>query len=66
MACERFVDGIVRDLEHHVVKARSVVGIADIHARPLAHRVEALEHLDAVRVIVVLIGIFCHVIDIGI
>ena len=48
MAGERLVDRIVRDLEHHVVKARAVVGVADVHAGPLAHRVEALEDLDAV------------------
>ena len=52
MAGERLVDRIVRDLEHHVVEARAVVGVADVHAGPLAHRVEALEDLDAVGAIV--------------
>ena len=46
MAGERLVDGVVDDLVHHVVQARAVVGVADIHAGALAHRVEALEDLD--------------------
>ena len=51
MAGERLVDRIVRNLEHHVVKARAVVGVADVHAGALAHRIEALEDLDAVGAI---------------
>ncbi len=51
MAGERLVDRIVRDLEHHVMETRAVVGVADVHARPLAHRVEALEDLDALGVV---------------
>ena len=46
VAGERLVDGVVDDLVDHVVQAGAVVGVADIHARPLAHRVEALEDLD--------------------
>ncbi len=65
MAGQRLVDRIVADLEHHVVEARPVVGIADIHAGAFAHRVEALEDLDLVGAIVVLIGIFCHAPHIG-
>jgi hypothetical protein len=48
VAGERLVDGVVDHLIDHVVQARTVVGVADIHARPLAHGVEALEHLDRV------------------
>src|SRR3546814_7970864 len=46
MPGQRLVDRIVADFEHHVKQARPVVGVADIHARPLAHRVQALENLD--------------------
>ncbi len=53
---QRFVDRIVDDFIDHVVQARAVVGVADVHARPLAHRVEALEHLDAVGVVGIHIG----------
>ena len=35
MPRQRLVDRIVRNLEHHVVQARSVVGVADVHARRL-------------------------------
>jgi hypothetical protein len=40
-----------------VMQARAVIGIADIHAWPLAHGIEALQHLDAVCALTVLIGI---------
>ena len=46
MAGQRLVDGVVDHLVDHVVEARAVVGVADIHARPLADRVEALQDLD--------------------
>ena len=41
-----FVDGVVDHLVDHVVEAGAVVGVADIHARPFAHGIEALEDLD--------------------
>ena len=40
------VDRVVDDLEDHVVQAGCVVGVADVHARALAHRLEALQDLD--------------------
>ena len=52
MAGQRLVDRVVDDLVDHVVQARAVVGVADIHARPLAHRVEALQDLDRLRAVV--------------
>ena len=52
VAGERLVDGVVDDLVDHVVQARAVVGVADIHARPLAHGIEPLEHLDRFRVVI--------------
>ena len=48
LAGERLVDAVVDDLVDHVVQARAVVGIADIHPRPLAHRLQALENLDGI------------------
>ena len=41
IACERLVDGVVHHLVDHVVQAGAVVRVADIHARTLAHRVQA-------------------------
>ncbi len=61
VAGERLVDGVVHDLVDHVVQAGAVVGIADIHARPLAHGIEALEDLDRFGAIVIEIaGWFSH------
>ncbi len=41
---EGLVDGVVDDLEHHVVQTGAVIGVADVHPGPLAHRVKALEN----------------------
>jgi len=52
VAGERFVDGVIEHLEHHVMQACAVGGVADVHSGTLAHGVEAFEHLDAVRIVV--------------
>ena len=52
VAGERLVDRVVDDLVDHVMQARAVIGVADIHARPLAHGIEPLEHLDRFRVVI--------------
>src|SRR5207237_1633349 len=46
-----FVDGIVDHLVDHVVQAGAVVGVAGIHARPLAHGVQALQTPDRFRAV---------------
>ena len=51
VAGQRLVDGVVDHLVDHVVEARAVVGVADIHARPLAHGVQAAQHLDRIRAV---------------
>ena len=51
-AGQRLVDGVVDDLVDHVMQAGTVVGVADIHARPLAHGIEPLEHLDRFGVVI--------------
>ncbi len=56
MTGQRLVDRIVGDLEHHMVEARAVVGVADIHAGPLAHRVEAFQDLDGIGAVAVVVG----------
>ncbi len=70
VARERLVDGIVDDLVDHVMQARTVIGVADIHARTLADRIEALKDLDRFRAVVggivecfrsLLTGSFSHV-----
>ena len=65
MAGQRLVDRIVGNLEHHVVEARSVVGVADIHSRPFADRVEAFQHLDGIGAVGVFVGGGCHADHIG-
>jgi hypothetical protein len=47
VACQCLVDGVIQHFEHHVMQAGAVGGVADVHARPLAHGVEALQDLDA-------------------
>ncbi len=49
---QNLVDGVVDDLVNHVMQARAVVGVADVHAGALADGVEALQHLDAVFAVV--------------
>lgn len=46
MPRQRFVDGVVQHLEHEVVQAGAIRRIADVHARPLAHRLQAFQDLD--------------------
>ena len=45
VAGDRLVHGIVHHLGEEVVH-RLLVGAADIHARPAAHRLQPLQHLD--------------------
>ena len=40
VAREGFVDSVVHNLEYHVVQTSAVIGIADIHAGALTHRVQ--------------------------
>jgi hypothetical protein len=47
--CKSLVDGVVDDLVDHVVQAAAVVGVADIHAGPLADSVEPLQNPDRFR-----------------
>ncbi len=51
VARERLVDGVVDDFVDHVVQAGAVIGVADVHAGPLANGVEPLQHLDRFSVV---------------
>ena len=42
MTGQRLVDGVVDDLEDHVVQAGSVIGVADVHAGAFPHRIKTL------------------------
>ena len=50
IAGQMFVNGVVQHLEHAVVQA-ALVRVADIHARPLAHRLQTLQFVNFGRVI---------------
>ena len=42
MAGQRLVDGVIHDLENHVVQAGAVIGVTDVHAGSFAHCVKTL------------------------
>lgn len=56
MARQRLVDRVVDHFEHHVVQARAIGGIADVHAWALAHGLQPLEHLDRIGAIAGVLG----------
>ena len=58
-AGKRLVDGVVDNLVDQVVQAARARR-ADVHARTLANRVEALENLDLATVVGVLLFLGCH------
>ncbi len=63
---QRLIDSVVHHLVDHVVQARTVVGVADIHAGPFAHGIEAFQDLDGLRTVVgssfsFAFGSRCHV-----
>lgn len=49
-ARQRFIDGVVHNFIYQMIQALGTGG-ADIHARPLAHRLQAFQHLDLTFVI---------------
>ncbi|MDQ1154161.1 hypothetical protein QE389_001360 [Brevundimonas sp. SORGH_AS 993] len=51
------VDGVVHHLIDHVVQARAVVRVPDIHAGAFAHGVQALENLDGIGAV---FGLVCN------
>ncbi len=53
VAGQGLVHRIVHHFIDHVVQARAVIGVADIHAGALAHRIQAFEHLDGAGAIFV-------------
>jgi hypothetical protein len=39
---ESLVDGVIHNLENHVMEPAAIVGIADVHSGTLTNRVESL------------------------
>lgn len=46
MAGKAFVDGVVDDFIDHMVKTRTVIGVADIHTGTLANGIKPLQNAD--------------------
>jgi len=51
MPRQRLVDRVVEHFEHHVMQAGAIAGVANVHARTLAHRFQAFQYLDAVGIV---------------
>ena len=58
---QRFIDRVVDDLIDHVVQARAVVRIANVHTGAFANGIQSTEDFDAVCAVFVLL-LFCHAI----
>jgi hypothetical protein len=56
MAGQRLVDGVIDHLEHHVVQAAAVVGVADVHSGPFSDGVEPSQDFDFAGIVDVVIG----------
>ena len=68
VAGKGLVDGVIHNFVHQVMKSR-LAGRADVHARALAHRLQALQDLDLRAAVLVLhlggmelmkLVVFCH------
>ena len=57
MAGQRLVDRVVHHLIDHVMQARPVIGVADVHAGALPDRVEAFQDLDRIRAVAAVAGV---------
>ena len=51
IAFKGFIDRVIDELLHHVMQAGAIVGIANVHARTLAYRVQAAQYLDVLGVV---------------
>src|SRR6185437_16773498 len=51
IAGQRLVDRVVHDLEDHVVQARAVIRVADVHAGTFANCLEPFQDLDAAGIV---------------
>src|SRR5580700_11076196 len=51
-ARQRLINSVVDNFVDHVMEAGAVIGVADIHTRPLADRVEPFQNFDRFRSII--------------
>jgi hypothetical protein len=52
-----FIDGVIHDLEDHVMQTAAVIGITDVHSGSLSYGVETFQDFDFTGVVDVVI---CH------
>ena len=52
MSRQGLVDAVVNELKDHMVQARAIVGVADVHPGSLPHSIQALEDLNTGRVVI--------------
>ena len=52
VARERFIDGVIHQLKDHVVQAGTIIGIPDVHAWPLSHRIQSFQDFDTGGIVV--------------
>ena len=52
VARQRLVNGVIDHLVHHVVQTRAIVGVANIHARALAHGIQAPQDLNRISAVI--------------
>ena len=55
MSRQGLIDAVINQLKDHMVQARAIVGVADVHSGPLPDRVQALQNFNTGRIV-----IFCN------
>ena len=54
--CLRFVHRVINNLKRHVMQARAIISVANIHARPFAHRFQPAQDGNGSAVIGFIFG----------
>ena len=54
VASQRFVDGVIDHLKHHVVQTCTIVGVTDIHPGAFPYGIQAFQDLNTRRVVTLL------------
>ncbi len=55
VAGQCFVDGVIHDLEHHMMQTRTVIGIANVHAWAFAYGIQPLQDFNTRRIVILLV-----------
>ncbi len=61
---ERFVDGVIQNFINHMMQAGAVIGVADVHSRTFANRVQPAQNLNRIGIIFLFFPIdfgLCHI-----